>query len=311
MGREQTTICVLPFFHIFGMNVTMTNMLWNGGKMITMPSFDPALFLKLLLEHRPTVLHLAPPLVGFLATHPAVNPDHLTSVNTVLVGAAPVGTALIQQFHKRAPHTKFREGYGMSELSPVVLMTRADKIIHGSTGNLIPNTKMKVVHLDSGETLGEGETGELCFQGPQVMPGYLNNPKATADTLFGDWIHTGDIGYFDKNGHVFIVDRKKELIKVKGLQVAPAELENLIRSLEGVMDVAVIGIPDERAGEVPRAYVVKSADNLEEKNVQDFVAKNLSKHKHLVGGVEFVKEIPKSAAGKILRKDLKAAYLKI
>jgi len=140
------------------------------------------------------------------------------------------------------------------------------------------------------------------------MPGYFKNEKATTETLIGGWCHTGDIGYFDENGNVFIVDRKKELIKVKGLQVAPAELENLIRTLDGVIDVAVIGIPDERAGEVPRAYVVKSEENLEENDVKEHIAKALSKHKHLVGGVEFVKEIPKSAAGKILRKDLKAAY---
>jgi len=310
MDREGTTLCVLPYFHIFGLNVTMTNMLFNGGNMITLPSFDPALFLKLLVEERPTFLHLAPPLVGFLANHPMVTPDHLTSVHTVLVGAAPVGPALIEQALLKGPHIKFREGYGMSELSPVVCVTKKNKIIPGSTGNLIPNTKMKVVDLSSGEALGIECTGELCFQGPQVMPGYLNNPKATNETIIDGWLHSGDIGYYDKDGNVFIVDRLKELIKVKGLQVAPAELEDLIRGIPGVKDVAVIGIDDAKAGEVPRAYVVKDDAELTEDSVKENVAGKLSAHKHLAGGVEFIQEIPKSAAGKILRKDLKEAYNK-
>jgi len=141
------------------------------------------------------------------------------------------------------------------------------------------------------------------------MPGYFKNEAATAETIIGDWLHTGDIGYYDEKGHVFYVDRKKELIKVKGFQVAPAELEDLLRRLLGVKDVAVIGIPDERAGEVPRAFVVPAGDSLTEQDVKDHVAGSLSKHKHLAGGVEFLKEIPKSAAGKILRKDLKAAFV--
>ena len=143
----------------------------------------------------------------------------------------------------------------------------------------------------------------------QVMPGYFKNAAATAETLVDDWCHTGDIGYYDEQGRVFIVDRKKELIKVKGLQVAPAELENVLRGLEGVADVAVVGVPDQRAGELPRAYVVKRGE-LTEEQVKSHVAEALAPHKQLAGGVEFLAEIPKSAAGKILRKDLKAAFMK-
>ena len=141
------------------------------------------------------------------------------------------------------------------------------------------------------------------------MPGYFKNDKATSETIIDNWLHSGDIGYYDEDGLVFLVDRKKELIKVKGLQVAPAELEDLIRGMEGVRDVAVIGIPDARAGEVPRAYVVREAETVTEAGVRGHVEAGLSRHKHLAGGVEFLPEIPKSAAGKILRKDLKAAYL--
>ena len=141
------------------------------------------------------------------------------------------------------------------------------------------------------------------------MPGYFKNAAATGETLVDDWCHTGDIGYYDQQGRVFIEDRKKELIKVKGLQVAPAELENVLRGLEGVADVAVVGVPDHRAGELPRAYVVKKGD-LTEEQVKSHVAEALAPHKQLAGGVEFLPEIPKSAAGKILRKDLKAAFMK-
>lgn len=309
MEDHETTLCVLPMFHIFAMNVTMSNMLLSGGKMVTLPMFDPGQFLSSLLEHRPSFLHVAPPLVGFLANHPAVTEDHLSSIRQIFCGAAPAGPALIDSLKHKAPGIRFREGYGMTEMSPAVTFTRGAELeTGGSSGQLVPNTSMKVVDLVSEEEMGSGDVGELCFRGPQVMPGYFKNPAATADTLIDGWCHTGDIGYYDKDGRVFIVDRKKELIKVKGLQVAPAELENLIRTIEGVTDVAVIGVPDPRAGEVPRAYVVRE-EGLTEEQVKEFVSSALSPHKHLTGGVEFLGQIPKSAAGKILRKDLKAAYI--
>jgi len=309
MRDGETTICVLPLFHIFAMNVTMSNMLLNGGKLVTLPSFEPGQFLDAMLEHRPTFLHVAPPLVGFLASHPLVTEDHLSSLRQIFCAAAPAGPALIELFNRRAPDVRFREGYGMTEMAPAVTFVRGTHLVTGgSTGQLVPNSSMKVLDLVTGEELGVGETGELCFQGPQVMPGYFKNSEATASTLVDGWCHTGDIGYYNQDGMVFLVDRKKELIKVKGLQVAPAELENHIRGLEGVTDVAVIGVANARAGEVPRAYVVKGREGLTEEDVKNHVAAALSPHKHLAGGVEFLAQIPKSAAGKILRKDLKASY---
>lgn len=309
IDENEVNICVLPMYHIFAMNVTMSGMMYQGGLTITVPMFEPGMFLKTMLEYRPTNLQLAPPLVGFLASHPAVTQEHLASLKTVVVGAAPAGPALIDLFLKKAPHVRLREGYGMTEMSPAVTFTDLNtNQTGGSCGQLLPNTRMKVLDLVTGEERGAGEDGELCFEGPQVMPGYFKNEKATSETLIDGWIHTGDIGHYDENGSVYIVDRKKELIKVKGLQVAPAELENSIRGIPGVMDVAVIGIPNERAGEVPRAYIVKSIDDLKEETIINTIAEQLSKHKHLAGGVEFVDAIPKSAAGKILRKDLKAAY---
>ena len=169
MEDKGTTVMVLPMFHVSSLNCTMSNMLWHGGKMVIMPSFDPATFLAALIAHRPQFLHLVPPLIGFLATHPAVTPDHLSSVTTIFGGAAPIGKTLLHLLKQKAPHVRFREVYGMTEMSPFVTFTRLDTIdTEGSSGQLTPNTSMKVVSVDSGEELGVGETGELCFKGPQV-----------------------------------------------------------------------------------------------------------------------------------------------
>lgn len=307
MPQDPILVNVLPMYHASGSAFSMT-CLALGGKVVALPSFDPATFLKAIVDHRPNFLPLVPPLVSFLANHPAVTPDHLSSVKSILVGAAPLGTAIMEKLRDKAPQIKFQEVYGMTELSPAVTIVRGDRIVEGSVGQVIPSTKMKVVDLGTGESVGPGETGELCFQGPQVMAGYLNNPTATDETIVEGWLHTGDIGHYDQQENVFIVDRVKELIKVKGLQVAPAELEDTIRRIPNVKDVAVIGIEDERAGEVPRAFVVRGDETLDEDTIKEFVASQLSTYKHLEGGVEFVPEILKSAAGKILRKDIKAAY---
>ena len=190
---------MLPMYHIFAMNVTMSGMLYKGGKLVTVPMFEPNMFLETMLTYRPTTLHLAPPLVSFLVNHPLVTQDHMASLRDVLVAAAPTGQTLIDLFLKKFPHVRFREGYGMTEMSPAVTMTDLNmRQTGGSCGQLLPNTRLKVVHLQTGEELGPGETGELCFAGPQVMPGYFKNEEATAQTLIQGWIHTGDIGHYNE-----------------------------------------------------------------------------------------------------------------
>ena len=170
MEDKGTTVMVLPMFHVSSLNCTMSNMLWHGGKMVILPSFDPATYLAALITHRPQFLHLVPPLIGFLATHPAVTSDHLSSITTIFGGAAPVGKTLLGLLKQKAPHVRFREVYGMTEMSPFVTFTRLDTFnTEGSSGQLVPNTSMKVVSVESGEELGVGQTGELCFKGPQVV----------------------------------------------------------------------------------------------------------------------------------------------
>eukprot|EP00095_Tigriopus_kingsejongensis_P005252 maker-scaffold353_size198981-snap-gene-0.37 protein:Tk05252 transcript:maker-scaffold353_size198981-snap-gene-0.37-mRNA-1 annotation:"hypothetical protein CAPTEDRAFT_4190" len=307
---QPSTLCVLPLFHIFGLNVTTFPTLHVGGKLVMLPSFDPKTFLEALEQYRPTFMHFAPPLVGFCANHPDVKPHHLESIESVFVGAAPVGKALSESFLRKAPHIAFREGFGMTELSPCATMTPGNRVVGGSCGTPVANTAMKVVDLTTGEDLPPLKQGEICVKGPQVMKGYLRNDIATESTIKNGWLHTGDIGYYDDNKFFYVVDRLKELIKVSGYQVPPAELENTIRSHPAVLDVAVIGIPDEKRGEVPRAYVVlRPNQNVTEEVIHEFVNEEVADYKRLLGGIEFMQVIPKSASGKILRKDLVAQYL--
>ncbi|ETN83407.1 4-coumarate--CoA ligase 1 family protein [Necator americanus] len=175
-----------------------------------------------------------------------------------------------------------------------------------SVGSLVSTFEQKIISTNTGDEVPTGERGEICIRSPTIMKGYLNRPEATAETIDADgWLHTGDIGFVDEKGQTFIVDRLKELIKVKGLQVAPAELEDILLSHKEIQDAAVIGVPDEKTGEKPRAYVVKANKNLTESDVKDFIEAKVSSYKFLTGGVVFVEEIPKSPSGKILRRFLR------
>jgi len=305
--HQNVLFCVLPLYHIYAMNVAMGAALKSGAKLIMLPKFDPGLFISALTKYQPTHLNLAPPLVSFLVNSPAVERKHLDSVQDLIVAAAPTGPALFEKFKAKFPQTVMREAWGMTELSPAGTVTPKNNVKPGSSGPAVPNASFKVIDIESGKALGPGKTGELCFAGPMVMKGYLNNQEATDHTIKKGWLHSGDIAYYDNDGYIHIVDRIKELIKVKGFQVPPAEIEDLLRTMQGVKDVAVIGVPHEKFGEAPRAYVVRQeagADNLTEEDVKDYVAKNLTSYKQLAGGVEFLDIIPKSAAGKILRRVL-------
>jgi acyl-CoA synthetase (AMP-forming)/AMP-acid ligase II len=201
------------------------------------------------------------------------------------------------------------QGYGMTETGPATHMAPHDpgKVKLGSVGLPVPNTDCKIVGVETGEELGTNEEGEICVRGPQVMKGYLNRPDATQATIDSDgWLHTGDIGYADRDGHFFIVDRKKELIKYKGFQVAPAELEALLLTHPAVADAAVIPSPDEEAGEVPKAYIVLKPDRAASpEELISFVASHVAPHKK-IRRIELIDHIPKSPSGKILRRVLVA-----
>jgi acyl-CoA synthetase (AMP-forming)/AMP-acid ligase II len=199
------------------------------------------------------------------------------------------------------------QGYGLTETSPVthVSSDRPGEARPGSIGQVLPNTECKVVDWATGEELGPGRDGEICVRGPQVMVGYLNNPTATSNTIdAGGWLHTGDIGHADQDGFFFVVDRLKELIKYKGYQVPPAELEAVLVGHPSVDDAAVVPSPDEEGGEVPKAFVVLKTDaSATPDELMAYVAERVAPYKR-IRRVEFIEEIPKSLSGKILRRVL-------
>jgi acyl-CoA synthetase (AMP-forming)/AMP-acid ligase II len=302
--KNDTLVCVLPLFHIYGLVVILNLGLRMGATVVTMPRFELDQFLKVVQDHRVTMAHIVPPIVLALSNSPLVDNYDLSRLHTLFCGAAPLGEALTKVCMERL-NCKIRQGYGMTETSPVTHSTPADpaQVKFGSVGVCAPNTECKIVNLETGEAQGANQEGELCVRGPQVMKGYLNRPEATAHTIDAEgWLHTGDIGYADADGHFFIVDRAKELIKYKGFQVAPAELEALLLTHPSIVDAAVIPRPDDEAGEVPKAYVVRN-DDVSATAIMEFIAEEVAPFKK-IRFVEFIDKIPKSASGKILRRVL-------
>jgi acyl-CoA synthetase (AMP-forming)/AMP-acid ligase II len=269
-----------------------------------MPRFDLEGFLKAAQDYGVSMAHLVPPIVLALSKHPIVENYKLPRLKTIFSGAAPLGADLTRACMQRL-NCQVRQGYGMTETSPVTHSSPSElsQIKFGSVGVCAPNTECKIIDLETGETLGRNHNGEVCVRGPQIMKGYLNQPEATAQTVDADgWLHTGDIGYADDDGHFFIVDRAKELIKYKGLQVPPAELEAILLTHPCVADAAVIPCADDEAGEVPKAFIVLREQTTPDE-IMDFVAERVAPHKR-IRYLEFIDQIPKSASGKILRRIL-------
>ena len=298
-------VAVLPFFHIYGMQVLMNMGLRVGVTLVTMPRFDLQQFLQLNQDHGLTFAYVAPPMVVALAKHPIVDQYDLSKLRTIFSGAAPLSAELATECAARLG-CEVIQGYGMTELSPVSHATPSGRFKPGSVGLTVPLTEVMVVDALTGEPGGVDATGELWVRGPQVMKGYLNNPAATAATIDAEgWLHTGDIAKVDADGHVYIVDRLKELIKFKGFQVPPAELEALLLTHPDVADAAVIGIPDDEAGEIPAGFVVlKDGSDTSAEDIQAFVAERVATYKQ-IRQLTFVDAIPKSPSGKILRRVLR------
>ncbi len=302
---DEVALAALPFFHIYGMQVLMNGLLANGVTVVTMPRFDMAEALGAVQDLKVTRFFAVPPMILGLAKAPIVDDYDLSSLRQIFSGAAPLGAELAAEAAERIG-CEVVQGYGMTELSPVSHCTVEGDYRPGTSGVTVSNTESRLVDPDTGEDQDVGGRGELWVRGPQVMKGYLNNPQATAETLDADgWLHTGDIAVLDEHHHVSIVDRLKELIKYKGFQVPPAELEALIVTHPKVADVAVIGVPDDEAGEIPKAFVVALPDQtvtLDE--IQELVGEHLVSYKQ-IRRLEVVDAIPKSASGKILRRELR------
>ncbi|XP_050296214.1 uncharacterized protein LOC126736057 [Anthonomus grandis grandis] len=295
-----------PFFHSFGFMLMFLNII-RGKKMVVIRRFQLKMFLDSIVKYNIKRLIVPPPVLLILLKNPLVKQYDLSGLEEIRSGAAPLGKDLEKELKNRFKVKTVSQSYGMTETTLGVLLNigeRGPKL--GSVGKVVAGMMVKVIN-EQGVPLGPYEEGELCFKGPLIMKGYVGDPKATAETIDKDgWLHTGDVAYYDSDKYFFIVDRIKELIKYKGFQVAPAELEALLQTHPAVQDCAVVGLPDEDAGELPLAFVAtKPGKKVKEEELKKFVADTLSHQKQLRGGVLFINEIPRNPTGKILRRVLR------
>ncbi len=310
-GPGDRILAVLPFFHIYGLTALMNAPLRKGATVVVLPRFDLETFLAAIENHRITGLYVAPPIVLALAKHPAVARYDLSSLKYVISAAAPLDARLAVACAERLGLPPLGQAYGMTELSPgthVVPLDALHEAPAGTVGRLIAGTEMRIVSLDDpGKDLGTGEAGEILIRGPQVMKGYLGRPDATAAMIDPEgWLHTGDVGHVDADGWLFVVDRVKELIKYKGFQVAPAELEALLLTHPDIADAAVVGAYNEDGNEVPHAFVVRrpTADGPSENEIMLYVAERVAPYKR-IRRITFIDTVPRATSGKILRRQLR------
>ncbi|KAK6167707.1 hypothetical protein SNE40_021671 [Patella caerulea] len=300
------SLVFLPFYHMFGLISILCCSLMFGVKLVVMSNFQLLPYLDAIQKYKIKIIHVVPPVMVLLAKAPEVKNYDLTCVRRVLCGAAPLSKDIELKVRDILQIDFITQGYGLSECLNTHVNTPT-RHKEGSVGRNYDGIKSKIIDPNTGKTLDVNEDGEVCIKGPQVMMGYLNQPETTAAMIGRDgWVRTGDVGHLDEDGFLYIVDRFKELIKYKGHQVAPAELEALLLKHPAIADVGVIGVPDNEAGELPKAFVVlKKNSKITARDIQNYVQESTAPHKRLRGGVEFLQEIPKSASGKILRRVLK------
>ncbi|KAJ9086848.1 hypothetical protein DSO57_1039293 [Entomophthora muscae] len=316
---ELVSAGILPLFHCYGIMVNMLLGLHTFFKTIIIPKFDFEKFLETIEEEKIELLCLAPPVILLLAKSPLVENYNLSSIKYIMSGAAPLPVDVGKAAMRRLG-CSVTQGYGMTEASPVITITPYNENRVESAGRIVPNMKAKIVDPETEKLLGTNGIGELRVSGPNIMKGYHNNLKATQDMFDSEnYMRTGDIGYFDKNLNLHIVDRVKELIKYKGYQIAPAELEEVLLTHPKVRDCCVIGVPDKATGEeLAKGFVVldvkdtlnKSQELAILREVQEASHKKLAPYKHFRGGIDAIDVIPKSATGKILRRLLRDQEVK-
>eukprot|EP01011_Urceolus_sp_BLP5_P005846 TRINITY_DN581_c0_g1_i1.p1 TRINITY_DN581_c0_g1~~TRINITY_DN581_c0_g1_i1.p1 ORF type:complete len:579 (+),score=60.08 TRINITY_DN581_c0_g1_i1:319-2055(+) len=312
----ENVLALVPFSHIYGLIIVAHLAMYRGDCSIVLPKFEFKAYLDAIQRFKINDLCIVPPVIILMTkSKDILDKYNLSSVCTITTGAAPLRESTAAELKRLFPACKILQGYGMTETSPGVCNTAVHDELPGSSGSLLPGTSMRLVTIEGNEIEGHDQPGEIWVKGPNVTLGYLNNANATRETMVDDgWLRTGDEGLVRKHPtsgheHVFIVDRLKELIKVNGLQVAPAELEAHLLTHPAVLDCVVIGVPAEREGEVPKAFIVKSprvsleeSDSMLRRDIGRHVQRHMARHKWLKGGVEFIDAVPKSPSGKILRR---------
>ncbi|KZT08184.1 amp dependent CoA ligase [Laetiporus sulphureus 93-53] len=314
----DVVMAVLPFFHIYGLVVVMHFTIFYGSTLVVVPKFNFVDFLKSIERHRVGFLPIVPPMVVLLCKHPAVKQYDLSTVHAIMSGAAPLSAELTKQLSELLPQASIGQGYGMTETSTTVSFPQVEQKIctPGSAGRLLPGITARVVKED-GSLAGYNESGELFVKGPAMALRYLNNEEATKETFIDGWVCTGDEVKINESMEVFVVDRIKELIKVRGFQVAPAELEGHLLEHPDISDVCVVGLPDDYSGELPLAFIALNPiaiervqqDPREADKIKDAIIKHVADakvhYKRLAAGVEFIEVIPKNPSGKLLRRVLR------
>ncbi|XP_022902599.1 luciferin 4-monooxygenase-like [Onthophagus taurus] len=304
MTKGDVIIGVVPCFHVFGLFCTLGAITFST-KVVVMGTFKPDVFLKSIQTYKVTRLFVVPPIAIFLAKHPIVSSFDVSSIKAIFCSAAPLGHDIQEMLEKRLGVV--RQAYGLTEICGVATAQVKNCTKPGTAGRLILGLVAKVIDIDTGKPVGVNQRGEMCFKGSMVTQGYYGDKEATKMTFDEDgFLHSGDVAYYDEDGDFFIVDRLKELIKYKGFQVPPAELEDILISHPSVKEAGVVGKQDERAGEVPVAFVVKQSNaEVSEQELVEYVSSRVSEQKRLYGGIIFLDELPKTQSGKILRRKLR------
>ncbi len=306
MKARMTTLVVVPWFHAFGTIAYLNLQVYAGHTMILFPRFDPGPFIRAIEKYKAEVIGGAPQLFVPMIDHPEFAKTDLSSVRAVISGAAPLPEAVMKRMMDAFPAV-VTEGYGMTEVTLIATANPGvrEAIKMGSVGIPVTDTEVSIVDLDTGAALGPGKVGEICIRGPQCMKGYWNRPEETAGTLIDGWVHSGDVGYKDEDGYVFITDRKKDMIIYKGYNVYPREIEELLFTHPAVAQCAVIGKVDEAGGEIPVAFIQLATDkSATEAEIMDFVNAKVAAYKH-VRKVVFVDVLPVNMAGKVLKRELR------